>query len=127
VFTKRNLYKVGLAILLLVLLLLYKEFKPGEAAYFPDCPFKKITGLDCAGCGTQRAVHYILNGDIKSAWAMNPLLLLSIPYIAFGLSYSKVIRNSELKSKIRNKLYGLRSTYFWLTIIILFWIGRNLI
>ncbi len=116
-----------MTLLILALLFIYKEFTPGEAKYFPDCPFKKITGLDCAGCGSQRAVHYILNGDIKSAWAMNPLLLLSFPYIAFGLSYSRIIKDSELKSKIRNRLYGLKSTYVWLVIIASFWIGRNLI
>jgi len=108
-------------------LFLLKRFNPSDVSFFLECPFKKITGYDCAGCGSQRAVHFILNGDFKSAWTMNPLLMLSLPYVIFGLIYQKVLNDKKLISKIRNKVYGLKATYFWFVIIVAFWIGRNLI
>ena len=125
--SKKILYKAGLVIFILALLFLYKEFKPGDANFFPSCPFKKYTGLDCAGCGSQRAIHFLLNGDFGSAWSMNPLLIIALPYVIFGLLYSKIIKDQSLKSKLRNTIYGLKSTYIWLVVIIAFWIGRNLI
>ncbi len=34
----------------------------------PRCLFKLITGYECPGCGSQRAFHSLLHGDIAAAW-----------------------------------------------------------
>ena len=49
---------------------------------FPRCMFLTLTGWQCPGCGSQRALHALLHGDIASAWALNPLMLVELPVIA---------------------------------------------
>lgn len=49
---------------------------------FPKCPFKVLTGLQCPGCGSQRAIHALLHGDIAAAWRFNALLVAYIPILA---------------------------------------------
>lgn len=48
----------------------------------PKCPVKVLTGLDCPGCGSQRALHALLTGDVAAAFRFNALLLLLLPYVA---------------------------------------------
>ena len=52
----------------------------------PPCPFHWLTGIYCPGCGTTRALHALLHLDIRGAWAMNPLLVLSLPFVALLLA-----------------------------------------
>jgi hypothetical protein len=50
------------------------------------CPFKKLTGIDCPGCGFQRSFLALLRGDISKSFhlypATIPLLLITIYTIA---------------------------------------------
>lgn len=58
-----------------------------DAPWVPKCLFHTLTGLDCPGCGSQRAIHAALNGRFSQAWQFNPALwiglLLAILYAAF--------------------------------------------
>jgi uncharacterized BrkB/YihY/UPF0761 family membrane protein len=36
------------------------------------CPIKAMTGVDCPGCGFQRAASDLLRGDAGGAWAHYP-------------------------------------------------------
>lgn len=60
---------------------LYYRFDP-ESGIFPRCVFKQMTGWDCPGCGSQRAVHALLHGEIARAWGYNAGLFVAIPLIA---------------------------------------------
>jgi len=48
------------------------------------CPFKYITGIDCPGCGFQRAVVQLLKGNFAQSWALYPgaipLMILAVIY-----------------------------------------------
>lgn len=59
---------------------LYGTFDP-VSAFFPRCVFKMATGLDCPGCGSQRAVHALLNGEFAAAVRYNALFLAEIPLL----------------------------------------------
>ena len=52
----------------------------------PPCPSLWLTGLFCPGCGTTRALHALLHGDLKLAMAMNPLMVLSLAPVAMLLA-----------------------------------------
>ena len=58
----------------------YGTFDPVNA-FFPRCVFKMATGLDCPGCGSQRAVHALLNGEFAAAVRYNALFLAEIPLL----------------------------------------------
>ena len=49
----------------------------------PPCPFLALTGWFCPGCGSTRALHALLHGDVVQALAMNPLLVIASPLLAW--------------------------------------------
>lgn len=55
----------------------------GALSTFEICPFHAVTGLNCAGCGSTRAVHELLNGHILQAFAYNPLTTVASPFAVY--------------------------------------------
>ena len=45
-------------------MILLWRFNPSSFTFYPRCPFYVLTGYKCPGCGTLRAIHHILNGNI---------------------------------------------------------------
>lgn len=45
----------------------------------PACLFRRLTGYDCPGCGTQRALYALLHGDAAAAWEHNAALFFALP------------------------------------------------
>jgi hypothetical protein len=79
----------GAAVALLVLTALagaagLYSFDPSAASFYPPCPFRALTGLHCPGCGTLRAFHALLHGDIPGALKMNPVTTLGAPLLLVG-------------------------------------------
>ena len=110
-----------------ILTIMYRKYNPIESIYFPKCPFKELTGLQCPGCGSQRAIHYLLNFDIMSATKENVILVLSIPYVLTGLLFDTLKKPNEKILKWRKVLFGQKAIFLTLTIVVTFWILRNLI
>ena len=53
---------------------------PGSIEGLPTlCPFRRVTGLDCPGCGMTRALSALLHGDPDAAAAHHPLVLVALP------------------------------------------------
>ena len=67
---------------------------PAVTGVFAPCPLHHVTGLHCPGCGSLRAMHQLLHGNLRTALALNPLMVLSIP--ALGLL---VLRPAWLKRR----------------------------
>jgi hypothetical protein len=63
--------------------LVYFAIDPTQVAIFPACTFHSITGLDCPGCGAQRALHQLLHGNIIAALRLNVMFVLSLPLAAW--------------------------------------------
>lgn len=118
--------KWGVAItFVIILLIVYRYYNPYNSIYFPKCPFKELTGLKCPGCGSQRAVHYLLNFDFYGAIKENAILVLSIPYILTGLGFDFLKQPNERTLKWRKRLFGQKAIFIILTIICVFWLLRN--
>lgn len=100
-------------------------YDPAVAGFFPACPFHSLTGLQCPGCGSQRAIHHLLNFDVVTAFQHNGLLVVSIPYILLGLTFDRFTQPSERLLRWRKFLFGRIAIFLILTLIILFWIFRN--
>ena len=58
-------------------------FNPVEHGFFPRCYFRAVTGWDCPGCGGLRATHQLLHGEVRAAFALNPLLVLALPLAGY--------------------------------------------
>lgn len=76
-----------IAIIVAVILFLvaaYWLFDPSRFI-FPRCPVFVLTGWECPGCGSQRALHALLHGDIAGAWHYNAFLICLAPVVALLL------------------------------------------
>ncbi|WP_369074733.1 DUF2752 domain-containing protein [Flammeovirga yaeyamensis] len=110
---------------LILFVYIYRSFNPLAYDFFPKCPLKYTTGLECPGCGSQRAIHQLLNFNLIAAFKYNPLLVLSIPYIIVEIIFRFV--DKQLIYKQRKVLYGPLAIKIILCIVIAYWIGRNII
>jgi len=57
-------------------------FNPSRYGFYPRCPLYVTTGLLCPGCGSQRALYYLVHGQLGTALRCNALLMLSLPFAA---------------------------------------------
>lgn len=67
------------------IILFYYIFNPLQSRFMPQCAFHRLTGLSCPGCGTQRALHALLHGDIAAAFSANAFLIIISPLLMFLL------------------------------------------
>jgi len=60
-----------------------------EEEYMLPCLNKKLFGVDCLGCGMQRAIALILKGDFIEAFKMYPAIYTIIILAIFALFHLK--------------------------------------
>lgn len=53
---------------------LYSVCDPSAPGWPLHCPSKLVTGLQCPGCGSQRALHAMLTGHWADVWRYNAIL-----------------------------------------------------
>ena len=51
------------------------------------CSFRRMTGMDCAGCGLTRCFISLGHGDLRSAWFYNPSGILLYGIVLFQLPF----------------------------------------
>ncbi len=99
-------------------------FDPSAGAAYPACPVRATTDTHCPGCGTARALHALLGGDLRQALAWNPVTTLLSPLLGLLLV-------DDIVGRIRGRpwlpwrvpgwaVYGLAAA------LVAFWILRNL-
>jgi len=117
---------VRIALLLAVFsgIILYALVDPAEVSIFPKCPFYMLTGLKCPGCGSQRALHQLLNLHIGEAFRYNALMVLIIPLLVY-LTVADLFRRRYpgLYVSSRNPVLSwsvLAAVLFW-------WVLRNVL
>ncbi|MGJ1384952.1 DUF2752 domain-containing protein [Sphingobacterium spiritivorum] len=110
-----------------VFIYIYRTYDPQEYALFPKCPVKSLTGFDCPGCGSQRAIHAILHGNFKAAFAFNPFFFFAVPYLFLNLYFITRPSLTAQQFKWRNRLYGYRAMILLSISIIVFTILRNIL
>ena len=65
--------------MLVALTAVVDPLKPGV---YPLCPFRAVTGLDCPGCGSLRAVHDLAHADLHGAMDHNAVLVVVLVSVA---------------------------------------------
>lgn len=117
---RRLMLAIALGCVALGLLLALTEPSSG---LWPRCMIKSITGLDCPGCGSQRAFHALIHGDVAAAWGYNALIFILAPVVALLLASGLWPRRLAPVARLLNSRYAALSL---LAIIILWTIIRNL-
>ena len=102
-----------------ILFVLYR-FDPVTHSFYPVCLLHQTTGLLCPGCGSLRALHQLLHGNIVQAFRFNPLLMVALPVLIWWGVFSMVKR--------RHEPLPLSSVWLWLLLGVAlgFTIWRNL-
>ena len=72
-------------------------FDPAVAGFYPPCLFRTVFGVQCPGCGSLRAAHQLLHGNVQQAWALNKPLLIALP-LAAAISLFTFLRKSSSPS-----------------------------
>jgi len=105
-------------------ILLFFLFNPTDHSFFIPCPFNYATGYHCPGCGSQRAIHQLLHGNLSAAFWLNPLLIISLPIIIYALGqkvYNYLFGTDHRVGLFYNRFF----IYGFFGLALLFWILRN--
>jgi hypothetical protein len=98
---------------------------PTPDSYYPKCSLYQLTGLHCPGCGTGRAVHFLLNGELATAFRFNPFAVLALPVLVLA-SARMAVRWYCGRPVSSQQVMASRWIWLLLVAILLFWILRNL-
>ena len=82
----------GMAVLVAVMTVIFL-YDPAQHGFYPRCALKASTGFDCPGCGGLRAAHQLLHGQVRAAFVLNPLLVVSLPFAGWKL-LQKILRTT---------------------------------
>lgn len=115
---KHKLGNIAILVLLIALGAIYFIFDPSASVFFPKCPVRLLTGYPCPGCGSQRAIHAILHGDIKGAAEYNVLAVIFVP-ILLMMFFSSFFR--ERYPKLYSITHHKWVAYASLAAILLWW------
>ena len=74
---------LAIAALVAAIVFVHQNEPVANKKYFPQCGFKKMTSLDCPGCGGLRATHALTHGRLLAAFQFHPGYILSLPIVGF--------------------------------------------
>ncbi len=83
---------------LVTVVMVYRWMSP-YAWWMPRCPFRLLTGLQCPGCGFQRAMAALLRGHVAEAVHYNLYLVYALPYLLLV-----TLNRYFLPSRLRRRL-----------------------
>lgn len=95
-----------------------------QLPFQPFCPFHRITGLPCPGCGGIRATQLLLSGDVKSALLTNPLSIITcvIIFVLIIWAWIDIIRKNDSLNRFLNRKWKKSTIVIIFLIIISNWI-----
>lgn len=99
-------------------------FNPAVSRFYLPCPFNFLMGFYCPGCGTLRALHQLLHGNVFAAIKLNALTVFFVPFI--GYSFVSYI-TTGIKGWSLPKVF-IPAVLIWILLgaVILFGILRNI-
>ena len=50
------------------------------------CPFKFLTGIDCPGCGFQRSVIQLIQGNFQKSFTLYPATIPLLSFFIYGIA-----------------------------------------
>ena len=123
---KRSIKLLGLLCFGVVLLTIYYLYDPVASQWTPECSFKLVTGLQCPGCGIQRALHALLQGRFLDAIHYNYFLLFSGPYIIlFGIR--ALLPKGKVKDKLTSIIEDKRLIWLYIILFFVWFVLRNML
>ena len=94
--------------------ILYYYIDPCSITVAPKCPVKLLTGLDCPGCGFQRALHASLHANFIEAIHYNLFLLIALPITLIWCLNGIVIEHASTQLKYILTSFNRSLIYFYI-------------
>ena len=116
----------SLTVLLCGAIALYYFLDPVDYKWMPKCPTKMMFGIDCPGCGFQRAAHAFLHGRFKEAIGYNLFFFVAFPYLIMVMSCG-LLREGKLRTKLTHLVEGKWMTHGYVALFFIWFILRNIL
>lgn len=68
------------------------------------CPFKYLTGIDCPGCGFQRSVLELMQGNFHKSFLLYPPAIPLLLFFAYGLA-DRFLKLDTQKNTVKKTLF----------------------
>lgn len=92
------------------------------------CPVHAMTGGWCPGCGSTRAVHELLHGDVAASVACHPLVVVLVAFVGYLAASAYARAHLPASSPMRRwarhptelpagVLYGIAAVFVALTVV----------
>jgi len=120
----KNLLVFLIVLLTTSFIALFYFWNPANNIIFPKCLFYSATNLYCPGCGSQRAIHQLLHGNLLTGLKFNYLIGFLVVVLAYQCYVFVAIR--YFHRTIKNLLHKPIATKLILVVVILFWVFRNI-
>lgn len=109
----------------LFLFYFYTNNPSEEGSKFLRCPSNALFHIYCPGCGSQRALHYLLHLEWKEALRHNALFVGAVPIFLIG--FVNWVRNEIFQQNVSiNFLQNKKVLIALFILILLFGILRNI-
>ncbi len=106
--------------------LIYYYIDPNTIVIAPKCPVKLLTGLNCPGCGFQRALHASLHAHFIEAIHYNLFLLIALPITLIWCFNGIAIVNTSIKKKNILLFINRSLIYFYIFCYACWFLIRNI-
>jgi hypothetical protein len=84
------------------------------------CPFKYLTGIDCPGCGFQRSLLALLQGDIQKSFSLYPPAIPLLLFFAYGIT-DKYLKLDTPKFVVKKTLFIITGSIVLVSYIAKMW------
>ena len=121
--TRKIIISMMGTLLVIAFLFTYLFFDPVNYNFFPKCQFFLLTGYKCPGCGSQRAIHALLNGHLCEAIKLNAVFVTSIPIVCTYL-FGEIFKNKY--PVFWRKINSKKVIFTLLFMFVAWWILRNI-
>lgn len=89
------------------------------------CPFNRLTGLKCPGCGVTRMILRILHLDFKTAFFYNPAIFCLVPLWAAAFCIFMLLERRG-KTAAAQKVKNI-AVFFSIAVLVFFGVVRNIL
>lgn len=112
---------MAVAVIAAAIYFFYDPSVPGNL--FPRCIFLTLTGYKCPGCGSQRAIHAVMNGHLLQAFKFNAALIVAVPLVG---TYLVTEWKRDAWPRLYNVLNSASAGIIVLVAIVAWWVLRNI-
>lgn len=103
----------------------YYVINPNKTNLALPCLFKLLTGLNCTGCGGQRAFHFLLHGEFLQASRYN-ILIYFLPFLLYVVFASIQMYILNSKKYVIKFIFSNEIGILILVFLIIFTVLRNI-